>query len=470
MRWLEVLAFGLYALDATGSPLAVALTSFARFLPLLLLGAPAGALAERMEPGRLLVAAYLALAAAEALAGGAALLGGLRLWQVLLLAFVAGVFWCVEIPVRRTCHGRGRRGGACHAHHGPRDADHAPDAAPGPGARRRADRGDRARGRVRARRAPLPLGGAPDRPRPPRAGGRGRPAEPGGGAGRRGPGGPARPAADGADRHHAGLQPVRPALSRPPSGLRCPPAGARAARHRAPGDRRGRRRARRHARDPGPAAAGLVRAGVRLGHGAVLRRRDGARAHARGGSRLSGAARRRARDGGVQHHAGDPAARGAAARDAGPRHGRRHGGDRLGAARLPARRDAGRPARRRAGNHGAGRGRAAGDGGGPVALAGDGAAGPGSESGTAPMPERYCGKRWPNGEVAPWRVRRTRRRGWSSGRSPPAGSGTSACSSAMREVPREAFVPENLREFAYEDTPAADRARGRRSRSPTSWR
>ena len=102
MRWLEVLAFGLYALDATGSPLAVALTSFARFLPLLLLGAPAGALAERMEPGRLLVAAYLALAAAEALAGGAALLGGLRLWQVLLLAFVAGVFWCVEIPVRRT--------------------------------------------------------------------------------------------------------------------------------------------------------------------------------------------------------------------------------------------------------------------------------------------------------------------------------------------------------------------------------
>src|SRR5919205_270571 len=102
MRWLEVLAFGLYALEVTGSPLAVALTSFARFLPLLLLGAPAGALAERAEPGRLLVAFYLVLAAAEALAGGAALLGELRLWQVLLLAFAAGVFWCVEIPVRRT--------------------------------------------------------------------------------------------------------------------------------------------------------------------------------------------------------------------------------------------------------------------------------------------------------------------------------------------------------------------------------
>ena len=41
---------------------------------------------------------------------------------------------------------------------------------------------------------------------------------------------------------------------------------------------------------------------------------------------------------------------------------------------------------------------------------------------------------------------------------------------AMRTVPREAFVPPELAEFAYEDTPAADRGEGRRSRSPTSSR
>jgi MFS family permease len=102
MRWLEILAFGLYALQATGSALDVALTSFARFLPLLLLGAPAAVLAERADPRRLLAAAYLAMAGVNALAAAAAAAGLLGFGHVLLLALVAGTFWCVEIPVRRT--------------------------------------------------------------------------------------------------------------------------------------------------------------------------------------------------------------------------------------------------------------------------------------------------------------------------------------------------------------------------------
>jgi hypothetical protein len=102
MRWLEILAFGLYALEATGSALDVALTSFARFLPLLLLGAPAAVLAERADPRRLLAGAYLGSAAVNALAAGAAAAGQLAFGHVLLLALLSGVFWCVEIPVRRT--------------------------------------------------------------------------------------------------------------------------------------------------------------------------------------------------------------------------------------------------------------------------------------------------------------------------------------------------------------------------------
>lgn len=102
MRWLEVLAFGLYVLERTGSPLAVAVASFARFLPLLLIGAPAAALAERCEPRRLLMAAYVALALVQLGAALAAATGWLDLWALLLLAMAAGIFWCVEIPVRRT--------------------------------------------------------------------------------------------------------------------------------------------------------------------------------------------------------------------------------------------------------------------------------------------------------------------------------------------------------------------------------
>lgn len=102
MRWLEVLAFGLYALAETGSPLAVALTSFARFLPLLLFGAPLGVLAERLDRRRLLVGAYAAMALVEACAAGSAWLGLLDLRQAALVAFAAGTFWCLDIPVRRT--------------------------------------------------------------------------------------------------------------------------------------------------------------------------------------------------------------------------------------------------------------------------------------------------------------------------------------------------------------------------------
>ena len=102
MRWLEILAFGLYALALTGSPLVVSLMSFVRFLPLLLLGAPAGVVAERFDRRQLLVTAFLLMAAIEMLAGLAALLGLLELGHVLALAFLGGVFWCFEIPVRRT--------------------------------------------------------------------------------------------------------------------------------------------------------------------------------------------------------------------------------------------------------------------------------------------------------------------------------------------------------------------------------
>jgi hypothetical protein len=102
MRWLEILAFGLHALALTGSPLVVALMSFARFLPLLLLGAPAGVLAERFDRRRLLVTAYLLMAAIQAVAALAAVLDLLGLGHVLALALAGGVFWCFEIPVRRT--------------------------------------------------------------------------------------------------------------------------------------------------------------------------------------------------------------------------------------------------------------------------------------------------------------------------------------------------------------------------------
>ena len=49
VRWLELLAFGLYALDVTGSPSLVALVALLRLFPLALFGIFVGAIADLID-------------------------------------------------------------------------------------------------------------------------------------------------------------------------------------------------------------------------------------------------------------------------------------------------------------------------------------------------------------------------------------------------------------------------------------
>ena len=51
VRWLEMLAFGIFAFDVTGSPALVALLVILRFLPLALVGVVIGALAGAIGSG-----------------------------------------------------------------------------------------------------------------------------------------------------------------------------------------------------------------------------------------------------------------------------------------------------------------------------------------------------------------------------------------------------------------------------------
>jgi MFS family permease len=101
MRWLELLASGLYVLDLTGSAGVVALTAAARSLPLLLLGPIAGAVAEAVDRRRLLqlgLLATLANAVAMALLSHASVLTA---WHIGLGAFVSGLLWSTELSTRR---------------------------------------------------------------------------------------------------------------------------------------------------------------------------------------------------------------------------------------------------------------------------------------------------------------------------------------------------------------------------------
>ncbi|MEM7404157.1 MAG: MFS transporter [Pseudomonadota bacterium] len=102
MRWLEILAVGVYTLEATGSALAVALMYFARTVPTLVLGPVAGVLAERISRNSLYIGALLVMFTVSSVLSVLAASQLLELWHVALGAVLSGSVWSFEHTVRRT--------------------------------------------------------------------------------------------------------------------------------------------------------------------------------------------------------------------------------------------------------------------------------------------------------------------------------------------------------------------------------
>lgn len=104
-RWLEMLAIGVYVFDRTGSPFQVALMTMLRILPMALLSAFAGAIADRVSRRLLLQAVIVGMTAVSGGLGLLALTGAIQLWHIALGALLGGVFWATDLPVRRTLLG-----------------------------------------------------------------------------------------------------------------------------------------------------------------------------------------------------------------------------------------------------------------------------------------------------------------------------------------------------------------------------
>jgi MFS family permease len=101
VRWLEMLAIGLYAYQLTGSAFIVAMLSMLRVLPMGLFGAIMGAAAERVERhSALLVVVAVSIAGTFSLALLASF-DALRIWHLGLVSFVNGICWAADNPVRR---------------------------------------------------------------------------------------------------------------------------------------------------------------------------------------------------------------------------------------------------------------------------------------------------------------------------------------------------------------------------------
>jgi MFS family permease len=105
IRWLEVLAVGVYTYQATASPLIVATMLFARMVPTMLLGAFAGAIADRVNRRHLMMAGLVLMCLVSASLAVLAVSDRLAIWHIAVGAVLSGVFWSGEFPVRRTMLG-----------------------------------------------------------------------------------------------------------------------------------------------------------------------------------------------------------------------------------------------------------------------------------------------------------------------------------------------------------------------------
>ena len=101
-RWLEMLAVGIFVFEVTASPPLVAAMLMLRMLPMGLFGVFGGEIASRFDRKKVLLATLGLMFALAAILGGLAHFGQLAVWHLGFGAFIAGLAWVVDFPVRRT--------------------------------------------------------------------------------------------------------------------------------------------------------------------------------------------------------------------------------------------------------------------------------------------------------------------------------------------------------------------------------
>jgi MFS family permease len=101
MRWLELLASGLFAWEATHSAFAVTVVVALRQIPQLLFGAFAGAISEALNRKLIFMLALVVPAAVSTLLATLAATGHLEVWHVALGNLVSGTMWSTEMSTRR---------------------------------------------------------------------------------------------------------------------------------------------------------------------------------------------------------------------------------------------------------------------------------------------------------------------------------------------------------------------------------
>ncbi|UCE30690.1 MAG: MFS transporter [Burkholderiales bacterium] len=106
VRWLEILAVGVFTYQKTGSAFLVAMLTMLRMLPLGLFGAFFGAVADRVERRGALIFIVAASLAVSVVLAVIAVSGHLEVWHLAVASFIGGVGWATDNPVRRVMIGQ----------------------------------------------------------------------------------------------------------------------------------------------------------------------------------------------------------------------------------------------------------------------------------------------------------------------------------------------------------------------------
>lgn len=105
VRWLETLAFALFAYKATGSAFVVTALTMLRLLPMGMFGAFLGVAADRVERRSALIGIVVVSMASVLILGVLASIGRIEVWHLGLACFINGICWAADNPVRRIMMG-----------------------------------------------------------------------------------------------------------------------------------------------------------------------------------------------------------------------------------------------------------------------------------------------------------------------------------------------------------------------------
>ncbi len=105
VRWVETIAVGVVVYQRTDSAFLVSMMTMLRLLPMGLFGVFLGALVERFDRGRTLIAVVLLMSFTSVALVILVWTGQLEVWHLAVASFVNGCGWCADNPVRRVMIG-----------------------------------------------------------------------------------------------------------------------------------------------------------------------------------------------------------------------------------------------------------------------------------------------------------------------------------------------------------------------------